>query len=462
MISLLNAFKAAPARPGPANLDMDRFKRLRWQTFLSMSLSYALFYVCRLSFNVVKPALVAHNLLSPAQLGIIGSALFFAYAIGKLVNGFLADHANVRRFMMLGLLLSALVNACMGLTTNTVILTLIWGLNGWAQSMGVGPCVVSLSRWYSDKERGTFYGFWSIAHSLGEALTYVAVAAVVVTWGWQYGYGLATLMGLAGLALIFFFMADSPQSCGFPPVHHEAQTPTPGDSPAPSIFSKQLALLKKPALWLLAMASCLMYIGRYAVISWGVFFLENAKAYNTLSASTLISITGVFGIIGTGLSGLISDRFFNGKRNALAMLFGLMNTLSLSAFLFVPAGHYWLDATAMLFFGLSMGALLCFLGGLMATDIAAKGAAGAALGMIGIASYAGAAAGEILTGVLIEHGTTVLSDGSKAYDFQTLSIFWVCASLVSVLMTALFALHLQQRRPPTLPKRKDSLVPVQP
>ena len=53
------------------------------------------------------------------------------------------------------------------------------------------------------------------------------------------------------------------------------------------------------------------------------------------------------------------------------MLFGLMNTLSLSAFLFVPAGHYWLDATAMLFFGLSMGALLCFLGGLMATDIAA-------------------------------------------------------------------------------------------
>ncbi|WP_262380739.1 hypothetical protein [Pseudomonas lundensis] len=76
MISLLNAFKAAPARPDPANLDMDRFKRLRWQTFLSMSLSYALFYVCRLSFNVVKPALVAHNLLSPAQLGIIGSALF--------------------------------------------------------------------------------------------------------------------------------------------------------------------------------------------------------------------------------------------------------------------------------------------------------------------------------------------------------------------------------------------------
>lgn len=448
MKSLLNAFKAAPAREGSSTPDMQRFKVLRWQTFLSMSLSYALFYVCRLSFNVVKPALVSNNLLSPTQLGIIGSALFFAYAIGKLVNGFLADHANVRRFMMLGLLLSAIVNACMGLTTNTIILTLIWGLNGWAQSMGVGPCVVSLSRWYSDKDRGTFYGFWSIAHSLGEALTYIAVAAVVVTWGWQYGYWLATLMGLVGLVLIYCFMADSPQSCGYPALQTDPISIEPHGKPAPNIFSKQLELLKNPALWLLALASCLMYIGRYAVISWGVFFLENAKSYNTLSASTLISITGVLGIAGTGLSGLISDRFFHGKRNALALIFGLMNTLSLAAFLFVPAGHYWLDATAMMFFGFSMGALLCFLGGLMATDIAAKSASGAALGMIGIASYAGAAAGEILTGVLIEHGTTVLSDGSKVYQFQTLSIFWVSASLISVLMTALFALYIQRRTQP--------------
>jgi len=193
------------------------------------------------------------------------------------------------------------------------------------------------------------------------------------------------------------------------------------------------------------------------VISWGVFFLENAKAYNTLSASTLISITGVFGIIGTGLSGLISDRFFNGKRNALAMIFGLMNTASLAAFLFVPAGHYWLDATAMMFFGLSMGALLCFLGGLMATDIASKSASGAALGMIGIASYGGAAAGEILTGVLIEHGTTVLSNGSKLYQFQTLSIFWVSAALISVLMTALFACTSRSARHRQWVKQQRSL-----
>ena len=249
MKSLLSLFHAAPARPLIADPDGRRFRRVRWLTFLSMSLSYALFYVCRLSFNVAKPALVAQNLLSPSQLGMIGSALFFTYAVGKLVNGFLADHANVRRFMMLGLLISAVVNACMGLTTNAIILTLAWGLNGWAQSMGVGPCVVSLSRWYADKERGTFYGFWSIAHSLGEALTYIAVAAVIVTWGWQYGYFLATAMGVLGMLLIYLFMADSPQSVGFIEVdggREETVSKTLGK------WGAQLALLKNPALWLLA------------------------------------------------------------------------------------------------------------------------------------------------------------------------------------------------------------------
>ncbi len=79
---------------------------------------------------------------------MIGSTLFFSYAIGKLVNGFIADHANVVRYMSLGLLLSAGMNLMMGMTTNALLLAIFWGINGWAQSMGVGPCAVSLARWY--------------------------------------------------------------------------------------------------------------------------------------------------------------------------------------------------------------------------------------------------------------------------------------------------------------------------
>lgn len=82
MKSLLSLLKAAPARALEPEIDPKLFRRIRLQTLLSMSLSYALFYVCRLSFNVVKPALVSQDILSPSELGMIGSALFFTYAIG--------------------------------------------------------------------------------------------------------------------------------------------------------------------------------------------------------------------------------------------------------------------------------------------------------------------------------------------------------------------------------------------
>lgn len=89
-----------------------RYTRLRLQTFITATLGYGIYYVCRLSLNVVKKPIVDEGILSETELGIIGSALFITYAIGKLVNGFLADRANIRRFMSLGLPLGGPAGSC--------------------------------------------------------------------------------------------------------------------------------------------------------------------------------------------------------------------------------------------------------------------------------------------------------------------------------------------------------------
>ena len=51
------------------------------------------------------------KIVSIEELGWIGSALFFAYAFGKLTNGFLADHANIKKLMSFGLMASAILAA---------------------------------------------------------------------------------------------------------------------------------------------------------------------------------------------------------------------------------------------------------------------------------------------------------------------------------------------------------------
>ena len=174
----------------------------------------------------------------------------------------------------------------------------------------------------------------------------------------------------------------------------------------------------------------------HAVNSWGVFYLETMKGYSTLDASFIISISSVCGIVGTILSGLISDKFFKGSRNVPALVFGLLNVVALCLFLLVPGVHFVIDVIAMVLFGLGIGVLICFLGGLMAVDIAPKNAAGAALGVVGVASYIGAGVQDIMSGWLIE-GHKHLVNGTEVYDFTYINYFWIGAAFLSVILTLL-------------------------
>lgn len=104
--------------------------------------------------------------------------------------------------------------------------------------------------------------------------------------------------------------------------------------------------------------------------------------------------------------------------------------------LLVPGVHFWLDALAMVLFGIGIGVLICFLGGLMAVDIAPRNASGAALGVVGIASYIGAGLQDVMSGVLIEGQKTVVN-GTDVYDFTYINWFWIGAALLSTLLALL-------------------------
>lgn len=419
-----------------SNEVQKKYSRLRWQVFLSATIGYGLYYVCRLSLNVIKKPIVDAGVLSEGELGMIGSGLFITYAVGKLCNGFLADRSNIRRFMSIGLLVTALINLILGFTTSFGFFLVLWALNGWAQSMGAAPCVVALSRWFGNKERGSFYGFWSSSHNIGEALTFIATSAIVATFGWQWGFKGAGLIGLVGFAIVALFMRDTPQSQGLPSIAEykgDVAPETKSEESGKSVGELQKMVLKNPAIWMLALASAFMYISRYAVNSWGIFYLEAEKGYTNLEASAIISISSVCGIIGTISSGFVSDVLFKGKRNAPAVIFGLMNIVGLVLFMYGPKS---LDAVSMVIFGLAIGALICYLGGLMATDVAPKGASGAALGVVGIASYIGAAIQDAISGFAIQSGKTV-GEGASAYDFSSVAYFWVGAAVLSVICTVI-------------------------
>ena len=437
MIETIVGFYARSAtqtekRPIGADTASDLRKR-KWSVFLSITFGYGFYYVCRLSFSVAKKTMADEGIFDASQMGVIGSALFFAYAIGKLTNGILADRVNVRRFMATGLFLSALTNFFLGYTSNFTFFLILWGMNGWFQSIGAPSSVVSISHWFGGKERGTYYGMWSTSHNIGEAITFIAIAVVVTSFSWRVGFQVAGMLGLAMSFVIWKFLYERPEAYGLPAVFHEDS-----DEPAQcekSIGAKQWDVAKNPAVWILALSSAFFYVTRYAVSSWGIFFLEAEKGYTTLEASSIISVGAILGIFGTFFSGILSDRFFQGRRNIPALIFGGIYVVSITWFVLGPANTLS-DSLSMGLFGFSLGVLLVYLGGLMAVDICSKETSGTALGIIGVASYIGAALQDIISGHLID-SEKMLVDGVTVYNFDSAGMLWIGSACVSLMFSAL-------------------------
>ena len=420
-----------------------RYRRLAFESFAAATLGYSLYYVCRTSLNVMKKPIIDSGFLDAAELGVISSALLFAYAIGKAVNGFVCDYCNIKRFMATGLAVSLMVNLAMGLlgfvdsavptAAIFVIFVVLWAINGWSQSMGSPPAIISLSRWFPLSRRGTFYGIFSASHNLGEFFSFLFVGNVVLAAGWQWGFVGSAVAGAIGVAIVLIFLHDNPQSKGLPTIEAIAHEKVQSDLSTKEI---QKQVLLTPAVWVLAGASAFMYISRYAINGWGMLFLEEVKGFDSETAVWIISINALLGIFGTVLSGWFSDTLFKGDRRIPALIFGITNSVALALFVF-GGNALWVNVLAMSLFGIAMGVLICFLGGLMAVDIVPRRATGAALGIVGVASYIAAGLQDVISGWLIDRGMTTLADGSREYDFTWATIFWITASVISFLLPIL-------------------------
>ena len=435
----------------PARVD-ELYRRSRISVLIAITCGYGFGYTCRLPLSVMKKPLIDGGILTPEWLGLIGSAFSIGYAVGKLVNGFIADHANVRRFFAAGVLMSALVNLAMLGVVSPWSWAILWAVNGWFQGAGSPSSGVALANWFSLRERGRYYGIFSSSHSLGEGLTFVINSFLVASLGWRAGFAGPGIFCILVAFGILFLLRDRPETMGLPPVadwrnDHAAAAPV---SSAPAANREgQFQSLRLPAMWVLGLASACMYVSRYAINSWGMLYLQENRGYTTMEAGLMLGLNTGAGLAGCVVYGFISDKLFDARRPPVTLMYGILEIIALLLIFFTPPGHPILLSAAFILFGFTLSGLLAVLGGLFAVDILGRKAAGAAMGFIGILSYTGSALQEWISGRLIQAGVTAQSvtrlneHGEsvaatvKHYDFSAAITFWIGASVVSCILAAL-------------------------
>ena len=445
LFSFFRISKPSEGQVAPEKVD-STYKSLRNKTFWGATIAYSLYYVCRMSLSVVKQPLIDEGVLSAGELGVIGSALLFVYAVGKFMNGFIADYCNIKRFMAVGLFFSALVNLLLGVlgivndiaTQSTAVIffsfAILWGINGWMQSMGSPPGVICLSRWFPKSKRGTYYSIFSSTPYIGEFLSFIITGLVVGALGWKAGFIVAAIAGLIGSLIILWMVSDTPESKGLPSVQKlSGEDVTRHDMLSTRDLQKYV--LRHPGIWVIALSSAFIYITKYAITGWGVLFLQKEKGFSIEDATQIIGFYAVAGIVGTVMAGWLSDRVFKSDRVKPAVLAGLLSFITLALFLFTETG-YMMNVIYVSVFSLAIGVLYCIVAGLMAIDIVPRKATGAALGVVGISSYVAAGLQDITSGYLIEFNTTQV-DGVDIYNFGPVSWFWLAAALISFILPVL-------------------------
>ena len=438
-LGLVKWFATGEDRP-PVGDAENKTRKIRNRVFLWLIIGYGFFYTCRLSLSVAKKPMVDAGVVTVEELGVMGAALLYVYAIGKFVNGFLADYANIRRFMSIALLCSAFANLLVGSSNGFIAFLVLWALNGWFQSIGSAPSVVSICQWFSPRQRGSRYGVWAGAHNIGEGLTFVGTALIVQALGWRWGFW-APGLACVGIALILLrVLADRPETYGLPAVADDDADEH--GAAKESVARQQWLTLRYPIVWVLGLSSACMYMTRYAVNSWGVFYLQEGKGYELVDAASIMAAYPVAGFFGAVFSGFLSDRFFGGRRNLPTLLYGLLLIASLVA-LRSPVAVPWLDTIAMAAFGFAIGGLVVFLAGLIAVDIVPPRAVGAVKGILGLFSYIGAATQDWISGIMI--GANADAAGPGSYDFGPVFTFWIGAAVVSTVL-ALFAWNARAKQ----------------
>ena len=431
-MSLYSWFRISKPRAQkvPASEVDGTYRRLRTRTFWGVTVAYTLYYVCRMTLGVVKQPLIDGGVLTAGQLGIIGSAFYFVYAVGKFLNGFIADYCNIRRFMAVGIGISALMNLILGLLGQwnwpsgllLAAFSLLWGVNGWMQSMGSPPGTISLSRWFPLKSRGTMYGIFSSTPQLGKAVSMIMTGFIVASAGWQWGFLAAAAAGAIGLVVSLVFISDTPESEGLPSVEELSGEPVQEKKPTREL---QKWVFKHPGIWVIAISTAFLYITQHAVSDWGVLFLQKQKDFSLERATQIIGLAEVFGVAGNLAAGWLSDVLFRGNRVRPVVISGILAVLSLAGFLFMDGG-FALNMAFVAVFSCSFSVVFCIVAGLMALDFVPRRATGAALGIVGVSSYAAAGLQSVASGLLIDG---FASDG--LYNFLPVSVFWIAACFLA-------------------------------
>jgi sugar phosphate permease len=232
-------------------------------------------------------------------------------------------------------------------------LALLWGV---VVGLGTGTMAAVLgamvaNRWFTER-RGVVLGLLTASSATGQLLFLPLLASMVVRFGWRSAVLLVAGVALVVLPLVALLMRDHPRDIGLRPFGEPPNAPPTPRPPRAAAAAPLIGLalgLRSRDFWLLAGSFFICGLSTNGLIGTHLIPASMEHGIPEVMAASLLASIGLLDIIGTTVSGWLSDRWDN--RYLLCWYYGLRG-LSL---LFLPYafGSAYLGLAAfVIFYGL--------------------------------------------------------------------------------------------------------------
>ncbi len=379
---------------------MEKAKKYAWLVLLSFGFTYLFFYNGRQNINLVMTQMAQDLDSSTAIMGRVSSALFWCYAFGQLINGRLGAFLGYKRLMTIGVICSAALNIVISFQHSIGMITVLWGLNGFFQSMVWANGLGVVNAWWPPQKRGFATGFATFFSGMAQVTTYLCILLCLhmnPEWGWRAAFRYPIVPMVLILVVFFLFFKDSPKDIGL----EEWSEDTDGepDALAEEIKSKGYLypyklLFSEPKVLIFCLISAIAGVGRYGLLTWvPTYFTEQLGL--TIKDGIFSSILLPFGqACAMFIFPVITDKLLKGKREPMLIIASLVTFGGMMVFPFITNQ---LAASGMLFV-LGVFAMVTGVIWTIAGDIGGKALSSTVVGIFDWAVYMGAAVQAMMFG----------------------------------------------------------------
>jgi len=368
--------------------------------------------------------------LNDTQIGLLGSAFIWIYAIVGVPLGRMADSASRKKLLAWGVVIWTALTASAGLaTTYTFLLFSRIGVG-----VGEAACAPTATSWLGDlfppNKRSRVLALFMLGVPVGGALGFFFSGPIAQAYGWRAAMVFAAAPALLLVPALLML--------------HEPQRGASELRPAPLAPTSMWNVLRIPTLWWIIASGALLNFNLYAI---GTFLPAFLSRVHGLSLAKSGMATGIVylagGVSGGATAGYLGDSIVHRRKDGRLLSASILALVAIPfacVGILQPAGSLYL---AMAFLAVTYASLTTYYGLVYSAiqDIVAPNQRGSAMAIYFMAMYmCGASFGPLFTGklsdVLAHRAAALAGSASVTETFRAVGLQQAML-IIPVLCTAL-------------------------